>query len=126
MASTATAPPILKDYITAHSGRVKVDPDELIADVQGLLGKALDAGSWLLLAEQCELRQFGSHFWRCRNCGEVHATDPDGVCTLCRKNDLERCDYEGPDPSDYYVALGATAGGISPQLRRTNWSDRFH
>jgi Lhr-like helicase len=100
-----TAPKFLKDYIAAHSGRVKIAPDELTADVQGLLGKALDAGSWLLLAEECELRQFGSHRWRCRNCGEVHATDPDGVCTLCRKNDLERCDYNGPDANDYYVAL---------------------
>jgi Lhr-like helicase len=100
-----SAPKFLKDYITAHSGRVNIAPDELIADVQGLLGKALDAGSWLLLAEECELRQFGSHFWRCRNCGEAHATDPDGVCTLCRKNDFERCNYNGADANDYYVAL---------------------
>ncbi len=100
-----SAPKVVKDFISAHSGRVNVGPDELVVNVQDLLGKALDAGSWLLVAEECELRQFGSHFWRCRNCGEVHATDPDGVCTLCRKNDLERCDYYGPDAKDYYVAL---------------------
>jgi hypothetical protein len=100
-----SAPKVLKDFISAHAQRVGKGRDELIADVQGLLGKALDAGSWLLLAEECELRQFGPHFWRCHNCEEVHATDPDGVCTLCRKTDFERCDYKGPAANDYYVSL---------------------
>ena len=100
-----TAPKVVKDFIASHAARVNIAPDELIADVQGLLGKALDVGSWLLLAEECELRQFGSQFWRCRNCQEVHATDPDGVCTLCRKKDFDLCAYSGPDVNDYYVSL---------------------
>ena len=100
-----TAPKFLKDFVGAHATRLNKPADELLSDVQMALGSALDAGSWLLLAEQCEIRQFDAHFWRCRNCQEVHATDPDGICTLCRKGELEQCVYAGADTNDYYVAL---------------------
>jgi hypothetical protein len=99
------SPSPIRSFVTAHAKRLSVEPAELLSTVQMYLRSVLDAGSWLLVAERCELRPFGARYWKCRNCAEVHAFDPYHVCTNCRQDDFEELAYDGPDKADYYVYL---------------------
>lgn len=99
------SPSPVRPFITAHAKRLGIAVAELLADVQMHLRGVLDPNSWLLVAERCELRPFADTYWKCRNCTEVHASDPEHVCTNCRKDDFEQLAYDGPDEQDYYVHL---------------------
>jgi hypothetical protein len=97
------SPSPIRPFVSMHAKRMGIDVDELLSDVQDQLRGILDPNSWLLVAERCELRPFGDAYWQCKNCLEVHAYDPQHVCTTCRKDQLEQFPCTGPDLSDYYV-----------------------
>ena len=101
----ASRPGAVTDFVKAHATRRGVPWQNLVEDLHDSIRAALAGDDWLLRPEQCELRPFGTSFWRCRNCAQVHATDPDGVCVSCFKNDLEVIGYDGMDAEDYYVHL---------------------
>jgi hypothetical protein len=99
------SPSPVRPFVTAHAKRLGTTAGELLSEVQLHLRGVLDPNSWLLVAERCELRTFAATYWKCLNCTEVHALDPEHVCTNCRKDDFEQRAYDGPDERDYYVHL---------------------
>lgn len=99
------SPSPIRPFVTAHARRLGLEPAELLSDIQMHLHGVLDPGSWLLVAEKCELRPFDDRYWQCQSCLEVHAVNPNGVCTNCRKESFDEHAYEGPDRADYYVHL---------------------
>lgn len=99
------SPSAIRMFVKTHAKRLGVDFDDLLTNVQLYLRSVLDPQSWLLVAERCEFRPFGTRYWKCRNCSEVHAFEPQHVCTNCRRDEFDELPYNGPDENDYYVYL---------------------
>jgi Lhr-like helicase len=102
-----SCPSYVKKFVEAHALRLGRDNRELLSDVFDEIRGALRDGDWVLRTDVCELRRFGSVYWQCENCGEIHAHDPAGVCVWCRKDRLAIQPYEGYDRENYYGYLAS-------------------
>ncbi len=100
-----TRPGAITEFVKAHATLRQVPWRTLVEDVRDSIRAALDGDDWLLRPDQCELRPFGLNYWKCRNCAQIHASDPDGVCISCFRNEFDVHQHDGMDADDYYVAL---------------------